>query len=66
MAQRICSPLEMNKFDLEETQMKEIKPIAMPGTHQSFLKYFKKYSFDTNTKILDLGAGHGAFTKRLH
>lgn len=38
----------------------------MPGTHQSFLKYFKKNSFGTDKKILDLGAGHGAFTKRLH
>lgn len=38
----------------------------MPGTHQSFLKYFKKNSFSTDKKILDLGAGHGAFTKRLH
>ena len=46
--------------------MKEIKPIAMPGTHESFYKYFEKHSFDLNLKILDVGAGHGAFTKRIH
>lgn len=46
--------------------MTEIKPIAMPGTHQSFLKYFNRSSVSTDKKILDLGAGHGAFTKRLH
>lgn len=46
--------------------MEELKPIAMPGTHQSFLKYFKKQSVPTNLKILDVGAGHGAFTKTLY
>ena len=46
--------------------MNDIKPIAMPGTHESFLKYFMKQSVDLNLKILDLGAGHGAFTKRLY
>ena len=45
--------------------MDEIKPIAMPGTHESFFRYFAKQSFDKNLKILDIGAGHGAFTKRL-
>jgi SAM-dependent methyltransferase len=46
--------------------MQEIKPISMPGVHKSFLRYFMECSFDTNLKILDLGAGHGAFTKKLH
>jgi SAM-dependent methyltransferase len=46
--------------------MKEIKPIAMPGTHQSFLKYFKNFQHPDTTKILDIGAGHGAFTKVLY
>lgn len=45
--------------------MEEIKPIAMPGTHQKFLEYFKKQSFDKSLKILDVGAGHGAFSKTL-
>jgi SAM-dependent methyltransferase len=42
-----------------------VVPIAMPGTHQSFLKYFSKKSFDHSLKILDVGAGHGAFSKEL-
>ena len=46
--------------------MGEIKAIAMPGTHQKFLKYFEQQSFDTDTNLLDIGAGHGAFTKALH
>lgn len=45
--------------------MEEIKPIAMPGTHKNFLKHFKKLDHPTSTKILDVGAGHGAFTKVL-
>lgn len=46
--------------------MEEIMPIAMPATHQKFMKYFKKRSHDLNLKILDIGAGHGALTKKLH
>lgn len=46
--------------------MEELKPIAMPGTHQAFLKYFKSKKVDKALKILDVGAGHGAFTKELH
>lgn len=46
--------------------MKEIKPITMPGTHESFYNYFVQQSIDKNLKILDVGAGHGAFTKRLY
>jgi len=43
----------------------EIKPIAMPGIHQKFLGYFEGENIPTDAKILDVGAGHGAFTKRL-
>ncbi len=46
--------------------MENIKPITMPGTHQSFLKYFKNLHHSKNKKILDIGAGHGAFTKTLY
>ncbi len=46
--------------------MTEIKPIAIPGTHQNFLKYFMSFSPDKSLKILDVGAGHGAFAKRLY
>ena len=45
--------------------MKDIRPIAMPGTHENFLKFFEKKEFPRTTKILDIGAGHGAFTQRL-
>ncbi len=45
--------------------MKDIRPIAMPGTHENFLKFFEKKGFPPTTKILDIGAGHGAFTQRL-
>lgn len=43
-----------------------IVPIAMPGTHQKFLGYFKTQEQTNGQKVLDLGAGHGAFTKRLY
>lgn len=45
--------------------MGEIKPIAMPGTHQKFLEFFKKQKFDKSLRILDVGAGHGVFSKTL-
>ena len=45
--------------------MPEIKPITMPGTHEKFLTFFRKH-VPTNMKVLDLGAGHGAFTKTLY
>lgn len=45
--------------------MKEIKPITMPGTHQRFLTYFESEPISENSKILDIGAGHGAFSKKL-
>ncbi len=44
----------------------EIRPIAMPGTHRSFLKYFNDLGHGQELKILDIGAGHGAMTKKLH
>lgn len=37
----------------------------MPGTHQKFLAFFENQAIDKKSKILDVGAGHGAFTKRL-
>lgn len=46
--------------------MEEIKPIAMPGTHQKFLEFFNTKEYKKDIKILDLGAGHGAFTKKLY
>ena len=46
--------------------MKEIEPIAMPGIHEKFLEFFRKRSEPGNLRVLDIGAGHGAFSKRLY
>ena len=46
--------------------MEEIQPIAMPGIHQRFLEYFKSEALPTSSKVLDVGAGHGAFTQKLY
>lgn len=46
--------------------MGEIKPIAIPGIHKRFLAHFLKESTHEGERILDVGAGHGAFSKRLH
>ena len=45
--------------------MEEIKAITMPGIHKKFLSFLKKESIQKNAKVLDVGAGHGAFSKRL-
>lgn len=37
----------------------------MPGTHENFLKFFERKKFPLTTRILDIGAGHGAFAQRL-
>ncbi|MEL6590311.1 MAG: class I SAM-dependent methyltransferase [Bacteroidota bacterium] len=44
----------------------EIKPIAMPGIHSRFLPHFESQEAGRKAKVLDVGAGHGAFTKVLH
>ncbi len=46
--------------------MEEIKPITMPGVHRRFLKFFEKQEEPTGLKVLDLGAGQGALTQKLH
>jgi len=46
--------------------MEEIKPITMPGVHKRFLEFFERKSEPTNLKVLDMGAGHGAFTEKLY
>ncbi|MFK7970659.1 MAG: methyltransferase domain-containing protein [Bacteroidia bacterium] len=48
------------------SENKAIVPIAMPGTHERFLDYFNTQEQPTGQHVLDLGAGHGAFTKRLY
>jgi len=46
--------------------MTEIKPITMPGTHQRFLEFFRGQNEPVNLKVLDIGAGHGAFSQKLY
>lgn len=46
--------------------MTEIKPITMPGTHQRFLKFFRQKEEPVSMKVLDMGAGHGAFSQKLY
>lgn len=38
----------------------------MPGVHQRFIPFFKKQVQDNSMKVLDVGAGHGAFSKKLY
>lgn len=45
---------------------KEVQPIAMPGIHQRFLPFFKENTGNNHVKVLDVGAGHGAFSKKLY
>ena len=45
----------------------EIRPITMPGIHDSVHRYLRKFLRPGDRlKILDVGAGHGAFTRRLY
>lgn len=46
-------------------QEDKIVPISIPGIHQAFWPYFQKYTNGEKIKVLDCGAGHGAFTKKL-
>ncbi|MFT5724472.1 MAG: SAM-dependent methyltransferase [Bacteroidia bacterium] len=43
----------------------KIVPISIPGIHQAFWPYFVKNTNGEKIKVLDCGAGHGAFTKKL-
>lgn len=51
---------------LKHPRMKDIQPIAKPGTHERFIEFFRQQVPAREVKVLDLGAGHGAFTQRLH
>ncbi|MDF1575359.1 MAG: class I SAM-dependent methyltransferase [Bacteroidales bacterium] len=44
----------------------EIRPITMPGVHSRFLRFFKEQSEPGGLRILDVGAGEGALTQKLH
>lgn len=43
----------------------EVVPISIPGIHQAFWPYFLECTKGEQVKVLDCGAGHGAFTKKL-
>ena len=43
----------------------KIVPISIPGIHQAFYPYFIRKTGGKKIKVLDAGAGHGAFTKKL-
>ena len=45
---------------------KNIVPISIPGIHQAFWPYFVENTNGEKIKVLDCGAGHGAFTKKLY
>lgn len=44
----------------------DIPAIAMPGTHERFWPFFEREAGKPPVSVLDIGAGHGAFTKKLH
>jgi len=45
----------------------EIRPITLPGIHERFHDFFRKYAAEFHKpKILEIGAGHGAFTEKLY
>jgi SAM-dependent methyltransferase len=45
----------------------EIRPITMPGIHDSVYKHLMGFmNPEDHPVVLDAGAGHGAFSKRLH
>ena len=44
----------------------KVVPISIPGIHQAFWPYFVENTQGQKVKVLDCGAGHGAFTKKLH
>lgn len=47
--------------------MSAIVPIAIPGIHERFFKYLQEVlQLDKKSKTLEIGAGHGAFTKKMH
>ena len=51
---------------MEKIQSAGIVPIAMPGTHERFLPYFLERNKGSQLMVLDIGAGHGAMSQRLH
>jgi SAM-dependent methyltransferase len=50
-----------------EMDSREIKPITMPGIHERVYRHVKRFLNERDgLRILDAGAGRGAFTRLLH
>ncbi len=45
--------------------MSKVVPIAIPGIHERFLRFFAQRAPDRPYRVLDVGAGHGAFSQTL-
>lgn len=47
--------------------MNNIKAIALPGIHERFFRFFRSlFPESSKIKVLDAGAGHGAFSAKLY
>ena len=45
----------------------EIQPIAIPGIHEKAFTFLESIvPDDFNGRILEIGAGHGAFTQKMY
>jgi len=54
-------------MSVKENNIQEIKPITMPGVHDRVYRHLNRFlNKQEHQTILDVGAGHGAFSKRLH
>ncbi len=53
---------------METMTEKTIHPLATPGIHEAFFEFVKAKADDRSPvlNVLEIGAGRGAFTKRLH
>ena len=53
------------KIRIDESR-EQIRSLTKPGVHEQFLKFFNERSEPEGLKILDVGAGEGALTQKLH
>jgi len=53
------------KISIDESR-ELIRPLTKPGVHEQFLNFFNERAELEGLKILDVGAGEGALTQKLH
>ena len=53
------------KISIDESR-EQIRPLTKPGVHEQFLNFFNERAELEGLKILDVGAGEGALTQKLH